>query len=209
MPGVAPQPTDRSVVLHAARRVVLERGLGGAQVERIAHAAGVSRATIYRIVGGRNDLVQALLLEEAQPLFERVEDAVRASRSGAAVIESGVNAALAVIAERPLLRQLATDDLDLILVDLTTQAGALIGEVVAILAPILAGARDRHALPLDTDVTFLAEELVRYVIGLLHTPTLGGASRDPAMAADRAKRTFALWASLAATGERPAMRPSG
>ena len=74
---------------------------------------------------------------------------------------------------------------------------------------ILAGARDRHALPLDTDVTFLAEELVRYVIGLLHTPTLGGASRDPAMAADRAKRTFALWASLAATGERPAMRPSG
>jgi AcrR family transcriptional regulator len=206
---VAPQPTDRSVVLLAARRVVLERGLGGAQVERIAHAAGVSRATIYRIVGGRNDLVQALLLEEARPLFEQVEAAVRGSRSGAALIESGVNAALAVIAERPLLRRLATDDLDLILVDLTTHAGALIGEVVAMLTPILAEARDRQALPLDTDVAFLAEELVRYVIGLLHTPTLGGTSRDPTMAADRAKRTFALWASLAASEKRPAMSPYG
>ena len=91
-------------------------------------------------------------------------------------------------------------------------AGVLIfflGLLVAILAPILEDACDRGVLPADTDVSFLAEELIRYVIGLLHTPTLEGTGRDPAIAGDRAKRTFALWASLAATGERPAMRPSG
>lgn len=201
---MAPQPTDRRVVLDAARAVVRERGLGGAQVERIASAAGVSRATVYRIVGGRNDLVQALLLEEALPLFDRVGEAIRSARTGTALIESGVDAALSVIAERPLLRQLATDDLDLILVDLTTHARALIGQVVAILAPILEDACDRGVLPADIDVAFLAEELIRYVIGLLHTPTLEGTGRDPAIAGDRAKRTFALWASLAAAGERPA-----
>lgn len=201
---MAPQPTDRSVVLDAARRVVREHGLGGAQVERIAAAAGVSRATVYRIVGGRNDLVQALLLEEALPLFDRVGEAIRSARSGTTLIEAGVDAAFTVIAERPLLRQLATDDLDLILVDLTTHASALIGQVVAILTPILDEACERGALPTGTDVAFLAEELIRYVIGLLHTPTLEGAGRDPAVAGERAKRTFALWASLAAAEERPA-----
>lgn len=201
---MAPQPTDRSVVLDAARRVVREHGLGGAQVERIAAAAGVSRATVYRIVGGRNDLVQALLLEEALPLFDRVGAAIRSARSGTTLIEAGVDAAFTVIAERPLLRQLATDDLDLILVDLTTHASVLIGQVVAILTPILEEACERGALPTGTDVAFLAEELIRYVIGLLHTPTLEGTGRDPALAGERAKRTFALWARLAAAEERPA-----
>lgn len=200
---MAPQPTDKGVVLDAARRVVLQHGLAGARVERIAAAAGVSRATVYRIVGGRDDLVQALLLEEALPLFDRVGSAIRGAASGAAVIESGVDAALAVIAERPLLRQLASDDLDLILVDLTTQARALIGQVVAILAPILRDACDRGVLPEGTDVEFLAEELIRYVIGLLHTPTLEGDGRDPVVASERARRTFALWASLVAAGQAP------
>lgn len=199
---MAPVATDRRVVLAAARRVVMAHGLGGAQVERIAAEAGVSRATVYRIVGGRNDLVQALLLEEAMPLFDRVADAIRGAESGFGLIEAGVDAALDVIARRPLLRQLATDDLDLILVDLTTQARTLIAQVVEILAPILEDACDRGALPKGTDVAFLAEELIRYVIGLLHTPTLDGTGRDPAVAGERARRTFALWSAIAAT-DRP------
>lgn len=192
------------MVLAAARQVVTEHGLGGARMERIAAAAGVSRATVYRIVGSRDDLVEALLLEEALPLFDRVADAIRNADSGPALIEAGVDSAFAVIAERPLLRQLATDELDLILVDLTTQARSLIGQIVDILAPILGEACERGALPVGTDVAFLAEELIRYVIGLLHTPTLDGSGRDPVLAGVRARRTFALWSSIAAA-QRPAV----
>lgn len=47
-------------VLPAVRRLIAERGLGGATMERIAEAAGVSRMTLHRRGYTRERLVEAL-----------------------------------------------------------------------------------------------------------------------------------------------------
>jgi AcrR family transcriptional regulator len=180
-------------VLDATRRVVLERGVRDARVDLIAAESGVSRATVYRTIGGRDELVEALLLQEAEELFVAVATAIEGASNGFEVVRAGVNAALRVIDDRPLLRRIATEDLDHVLAALTTRSRTLIAAAVEIMAPILENARLRGALPAATDVKFLSEELIRYVIALLHTPTLDGSGGDPAQASERATRVFAFW----------------
>lgn len=188
-----PQAIDRGIVLDAARAVVLERGVRGARIELIATRAGVSRVTVYRTVGGRHELVQALLLEEANALLAAIATTIDGATTPFDVVRGGVTAALESIDDRPLLRRLATTDLDHMLTHLTTQARELIAAVVDMLAPILEAARVRGALPRGTDVAFLSEELIRYVIGLLHTPTLDGSRTNPTRAGERASLVFAFW----------------
>jgi AcrR family transcriptional regulator len=196
---VARPPTDRGIVLDATRRVVLERGVRDARVDLIATESGVSRATVYRTIGGRDELVEALLLQEAEALFDVVGTAIDGASNGFDVVRTGVKAALRVIDERPVLRRIATKDLDHVLAALTTRSRGLIAAAVEILAPILESARRRGALPAATDVHFLSEELIRYVIALLHTPTLDGSSGDPVRASERATRLFSFWLDAVAT----------
>jgi AcrR family transcriptional regulator len=196
---VARPPTERKIVLDATRRVVLERGVRDARVDLIAAESGVSRATVYRTIGGRDELVEALLLQEAQALLDVVAAAIEDASNGFDVVRAGVNTALRVIDDRPILRRIATEDLDHVLAALTTRSRTLIAAAVAIMAPILEKARLRGALPAATDVKFLSEELIRYVIALLHTPTLDGSGGDPAQASERATRVFAFWLDAVAS----------
>lgn len=196
---MARPPTDGRIVLDAARGVLLARGLGDVRVDLIAAQAGVSRATVYRSVGGRDDIVRALLLEEATVLFQVVDAAVSVATSPVDVVGLGVAAAMRVIDDRPLLHRLANDDLDQVMVHLTTRSRPLIAGATAMLVPVLTRARLRDALPAGTDVPFLSEELVRYVIGLLVTPTLQGSGERATRAAERASRLFGRWV-LAADG---------
>src|SRR6266498_2074802 len=61
---------DREVVLSAARTTLA--GDRGASLHDVAAAAGVSRATIYRLFGSRDGLLQALDLEPDPGTRQRV-----------------------------------------------------------------------------------------------------------------------------------------
>lgn len=62
--GEAPSPereSARTRILAAVRRVVAERGVTGATMERVAEDAGVGVATVYRHFGGRDKLLDAFM----------------------------------------------------------------------------------------------------------------------------------------------------
>ena len=186
-----PRAVERSAVVEAARRCFLDLGVRGATVEEVARRAGVSRATVYRAVGGRPDLVREVMLDEGLVLFTNVGLAMGRAASAVELVASGVYAALATIRARPVLQRFAGPDLSDILPTLTLDAALLVEGATNLLEPILGAARDRGVIGAGVDVSRVAEELVRYVLGLLHTPSSSVDLAAPEIGAERASRLFA------------------
>ncbi|HET7690445.1 MAG TPA: helix-turn-helix domain-containing protein [Nocardioidaceae bacterium] len=63
-------------IRRAAREVLLERGVERFSVERVAARAGCSRATLYRVAGGKKALLDAVFAEEAAAVAGRISAAV-------------------------------------------------------------------------------------------------------------------------------------
>jgi len=69
----ASDPATREI-LDAALEVMATLGLRKATIEDIARQAGVDRVTVYRRLGTKNDVFNAVLVREAQRVFERAAE---------------------------------------------------------------------------------------------------------------------------------------
>ena len=69
-PGTDPQLSKRIRIVDAALLCVASRGLRATTVDEVAHAAGLSRATLYRVIpGGRDGIIQAMVETEIARFF--------------------------------------------------------------------------------------------------------------------------------------------
>ena len=76
MSDTAARPNKRAQVLWAARGVFLEQGYGGASMDAIAAAAGVSKATVYAHFTGKEQLFTEMVsgyCEEQQAAVAEIE----------------------------------------------------------------------------------------------------------------------------------------
>ena len=64
-------------ILAAARRLIEEEGAAATSMARIAKLAGVSEATVYKYYESKQDLVNQVLTEWAQPFVERLASELR------------------------------------------------------------------------------------------------------------------------------------
>lgn len=73
--GLEPDRAAEEKILEAARTLAAERGLHGFSFEELASAAGLSRATVYRLYPGRSALLRGLLLRYSplEPVTTAVE----------------------------------------------------------------------------------------------------------------------------------------
>ena len=68
--GTDPQLSKRVRIVDAALLCVASRGLRATTVDEVAHAAGLSRATLYRVIpGGRDGIIQAMVETEIARFF--------------------------------------------------------------------------------------------------------------------------------------------
>ncbi|WP_183095240.1 TetR/AcrR family transcriptional regulator, partial [Nocardioides stalactiti] len=75
--------------IHAAARAELvERGIDRFSVERVATRAGCSRATLYRVVGGKGALLRTVLADGAARVADRVRVATEGLDGEARVVEA-------------------------------------------------------------------------------------------------------------------------
>lgn len=73
-PSAAGRPLSdakREMILSAARRVFLEEGFDGASMQHITALAGVSKATVYNHFPSKDQLFEAVMLEQVRQLREQ------------------------------------------------------------------------------------------------------------------------------------------
>jgi len=93
-----PREQRRQAILRAARDELLSRGYGELTMERVARAAGVSKALVYDHFAHRRELYLAILADEQVRLVQRLAPAL-AGPDRAARVRSSVRAFLELVAE--------------------------------------------------------------------------------------------------------------
>jgi AcrR family transcriptional regulator len=181
--------TETDAVLDAAARRLASHGIAGTSVNDVADAAGVSRATVYRYVGGKNEIVQAVIGREAEHVLARVATAISASTSPDTAIAGAVSEALTAIAENPLLDRLTSSDLRETLPFVTADSRVLIEGAVSILSSAMRAAPELAVD--DRAVEFALEESTRFVLVHLTTPRRDGSRLSPRDAGARAAALIA------------------
>src|SRR4029077_12743694 len=101
----------RQTLFGAARDQVQERAWSQITMSDIAAAAGVSRQTLYKEFGNRNEFGAAFVIHEGERFLDQVEAAVNQHLGDPrAAVRAALELFLRSAAEDPLIRILLSDD---------------------------------------------------------------------------------------------------
>jgi AcrR family transcriptional regulator len=174
--GSAPTPYPeaarellRQTFFDAARDQLAERAWSEITMADIAAAAGVSRQTLYKEFGNRNEFALALVLHEGERFLAEVEAAVLAHTDDPrAAIGAALELFLRSAGEDPLVRILLSDDGSQgLLPFVTTEGRPVVQWATARLSAVIERGWPQAR---KEDVTLLAESLVRLAISHITTP---------------------------------------
>lgn len=167
--AVAARQLLRDTLFDAARDELQHRAWSDITMADIASAAGVSRQTLYKEFGNREEFSQAFVIREGERFLDAVEQAVREHLDDPAVaVSAALEVFLTTAGEDPLVRILLSDDgtggmLPLV----TTQSMPVVTWASARIAAVM---RDGWPQVADHDAQLLAETLVRLAISYVTVP---------------------------------------
>ncbi|MDX1659448.1 MAG: TetR family transcriptional regulator [Nitriliruptorales bacterium] len=142
-------------------------GLSRLTVEDVAKHADVSRQTIYRYFGGRDDLVTATILREEEQLIARMAAAASCHRSLRPALEAAIGEALRAARQHPLLDRLLETEPEALLPFLTTGAGPLLSAAQGVVEELL---QDRVPHLTDRELQLVAEAATRLIVSYAINP---------------------------------------
>jgi AcrR family transcriptional regulator len=167
--AVAARQLLRDTLFDAARDALQQRTWADITMADVARAAGVSRQTLYKEFGSRDEFSQAFVIREGERFLDAVEAAVREHLDDpAAAVAAAMEVFLTAAGEDPLMRILLSDDgtggmLPLV----TTQSMPVVTWASARLAAVM---RDGWPGASEHDAQLLAETLVRLAISYVTVP---------------------------------------
>jgi AcrR family transcriptional regulator len=165
--AVAARELLRDTLFDAARRELEHRAWSEVTMADIAAAAGVSRQTLYKEFGTRDEFAQALVLREAEGFVRAVEGALDAHLDDPkAALTAAFGLFLAAAAEDPLIRA-AIAGAGEMLPFITTQGQTLVESAAERLTSAILARWPRAA---THDAALLAECLVRLAISYATLP---------------------------------------
>ncbi|TCP41223.1 TetR family transcriptional regulator [Tamaricihabitans halophyticus] len=144
-------------------------------MQDLAANVGISRATLFRWVGSRDELLTEVLWSLAEPTLRDAVASAQGERGArvAAALGSFAEALHAADYFRTFLRREPERALRV----LTTRAGSLQGRMTAAMQDLLVANLDADALPLDLpDMAYL---LVRVAESYIYADIIIGAEPDP------------------------------
>jgi AcrR family transcriptional regulator len=167
--AVAARELLRSTLLDAAVEQLQARRWSEITMAHIAHAAGVSRQTLYNEFGSREQFAQVLVMREASRLLDAVEQAVMDNlHDPAAALAAAFDVFLAAAAHNPLVRTIVTGEGNEGLIALfTTQGGPLVQGAAERLTSVLLRGWPTVA---RQDAELLSDCLVRLAISYAALP---------------------------------------
>jgi AcrR family transcriptional regulator len=171
----------RQTLFGAARERLEQRPWSEVTMADIATAAGVSRQTLYKEFGNRNEFGLAFVINVGESFLDEVERAVLAhTEDPRAAIGAALELFLRTAGEDPLIRILLSDDgTGGMLPFVTTQGLPVVSWATARLAGVIEQGWPQAPKP---DVDLLAEALVRLAISYITTPSESPDTTAAAMA---------------------------
>jgi AcrR family transcriptional regulator len=159
----------RNTLLDAALDELSQRGWAEIPMADIALTAGLSRQTLYKEFGSRDEFAQALAMREADRFLIAVERAVNAHLDDPAVaLSAAFDVFLTAAAENPLVRTIVfAEGAEELLALFTTQGKPLVERAVERLAAVMAAGWPRVTAK---DAELLGECLVRLAISYAALP---------------------------------------
>ena len=160
----------RQTLFGAARDQLEQSAWSEITMSDIAAAAGVSRQTLYKEFGNRNEFGLAFVIHEGERFLDDVEAAVKQHLDDPrAAVGAALELFLRTAGEDPLIRILLSDD----------GTGGMLPFVTTQGMPVVAWATARRAATIeegwpqasDADVRLLAESLVRLAISYITAPS--------------------------------------
>jgi AcrR family transcriptional regulator len=159
-------------VLDAALEQFVDVGIRRSTIEDIARRAGIDRVTVYRRVGSKDDLVQAVIAREARGLIDQIASA--SVSAGLANFEdrvaAGFAAAIQHVRANALYHRMISLEAGSVLPGMTTNAGPLLTIGVAAASGLIQQAEADGLIPPVRDRQAAAELLVRIVHSFVLTP---------------------------------------
>jgi AcrR family transcriptional regulator len=159
----------RQTLFGAARDQLEERSWSEITMSDIAAAAGVSRQTLYKEFGSRNEFGLAFVINEGERFLDQVEEAVKQHLDDPrAAVGAALELFLRTAGEDPLVRILLSDDgAGGLLPFVTTQGMPVVQWATARLSATIA---DGWPQAPPAKVQLLAESLVRLAISHVTAP---------------------------------------
>ena len=170
----------RDTLLDAARRLLEDRPWAQITMSDVARAAGLSRQTLYKELGTRDEFAQQFVIREGARFLEVVEGAILAHLDDpVAAVKAGLEVFLTVASEDPMMRLLLDDD----------GTGGMLPLITTQSRPVLDWASQRVAQIMrsgwpgvgDEDASLLADSIVRLAISYVTMPRRS--PRESALAA--------------------------
>lgn len=167
--SVAARELLRNTLLDAACHELDERRWADITMADIALAAGVSRQTLYKEFGSREEFAQVLVLREADRFLDAVEEAVSSRlKDPARALAAAFDVFLTAAAENPLLRAIVREEgAEELLALITTQGKPLVEQAADRLTAVMVAG---WPLIRQTDAELLSECLVRLAISYAALP---------------------------------------
>jgi AcrR family transcriptional regulator len=160
----------RETLFGAARDELERRAWSEITMSDIAAAAGVSRQTLYKEFGNRNEFGLAFVIHEGERFLDDVEAAVLEHRDDPrAAVGAALELFLRTAGEDPLIRILLSDDgTGGMLPFVTTQGMPVVQWATARLGAVI---EEGWPQAPKADVALLSEALVRLAISYITNPT--------------------------------------
>jgi AcrR family transcriptional regulator len=177
--SVAARELLRNTLLDAACHELEGRQWADVTMADIAVAAGVSRQTLYKEFGSREEFAQVLVLREAESFLDAVEKSVNEHLSDPSrALGAALDLFLTEAAENPLLRAVVMEDgAEELLALLTTHGKPLVERAADRLTEVMVSG---WPLMRRRDAELLSDVLVRLAISYAALPS--GPAHDTAAA---------------------------
>ena len=195
MVGVISSDAD---LLEAALEQFVLTGVRRTSADDIARRAGINRATLYRRLGTKDQIVAAAILHETTKVLAGIEEQIgevpppgTPGFDPTAYVVRFFSVTVTAVRTNELLHQLVAKDRDETLVGLTEKSGDVITMSSALVADRIRSLRAYAGSPVADDVDGLAAVLARLTQSLLLTPTGPPDLGSPAKMAEFASTVIA------------------
>jgi AcrR family transcriptional regulator len=157
-------------IAQAALEQFAEVGIRRSSVEDVARRAGIARVTIYRRVGGKDDLVRLVIEREASRAMDELDGALAGEQDPGVVLELGFAFLVRFVREHPLFGRLLRTEPEFLLPLLTVDGGPFLAFYRSLIVERWATMLDRGTIE-PADVDRAAEAVARLALSLVLTPS--------------------------------------